>query len=551
MRAFAASIVALGLIALPAMAGTGGAVNNDSAAPASSRAAAAQPASQPANSAAAAPASPAKPAAPAMETEIQQLRDALAVQAQQIQDQQKKMQQLEEQLKVSGAARENLSASPEAAPASASTASASTAALSAPSASMALAPKAAAAAQNEPKLGPIASQKIKLGVTLFGDYSFYTDTGFGPQFITQINQPGPGNAHFNSFDITRTYLNFYYMPNDKITIRITPNIYRQVDGTAGSIGNGNGAVIGGSDNGNLTFRLKYAYVDFNKLFSSSDAFGKDKLTFGSTTNPLIDWEEGLYGYRYTSLVPWNYLSLSSTYVGVKLHGPIMINDTEYLDYDLGLFNSTSFHHIEQSDNKEVMGRLTLYPFGTSKDRTGFGVTLFEDYGYSNKTPDTRSPALNRFTTIVFYQTPSKSAEIAGEYDLGRNALSTGNLFSGAKPSGAPPYDIFNAVAGTILGGDRTRQQGFDFFGHVKLGSSPFALFGLFQYMQPNTNYDYAGDGFTANPIDFTRTVGGISYAYNPHLDFALQDSNFHYLHPQGLVGASDTNAIFLNFQFNY
>ena len=409
----------------------------------------------------------------------------------------------------------------------------------------------------EPKLGPLALDKIKLGVTFFGDYAFYNETGFGPQFNTQINQTGPGNDHFNSFDITRAYLNFFYTPNDKVTLRITPNVYRQVDGSATAIGNGNGSQIGGSANGNLVFRLKYAYIEFNKPFAGSAAFGKAKITIGSETNPLVDWEEGLYGYRFTSLVPWNYLSLSSTFVGAKIHGPIEFNGKEYLDYDIGVFNTATFHAIEQNDKKDAMGRLTWYPMGTTSDRTGFGITVFENYGYNTKTPDSRSTPLNRLATIVSYQTHSKSAQVAFEYDLGRNSFGTGNLFSGAIPA---PGGIFDAggtakdigtIASAVLAGDQTRQQGMDVFGHVKLGRSPFALFGLYEYFQPNTKYDFRSAGFTADPIDFARTLGGISYHYNDHLDFAVEDSNYRWLHPQGTLGTQDTNGIFLNFQFNY
>jgi hypothetical protein len=136
MRAFAASVVALGLFAMPVMA-AGGAANNN-ADPANPKAAAdpaAKPAPKPANNAATTSnsnaAAPAKPAEAEMETELQQLRDALALQAQQIQDQQKKMQQLEDQLKASGTKGENLSASPAAssvaAPATASSSSTSAA----------------------------------------------------------------------------------------------------------------------------------------------------------------------------------------------------------------------------------------------------------------------------------------------------------------------------------------------------------------------------------------------------------------------------------------
>jgi hypothetical protein len=406
-------------------------------------------------------------------------------------------------------------------------------------------------AQDLGKALGINSDKIKLGVTAFGDFQFYTDTGFGPQFITQINQPGPGNEHFNSFDITRTYLNFFYTPNEAVTLRVTPNIFREVDGTSGAIANGTGAQIGGSTNGNLSFRLKYAYIEFNKLFKDSPAFGKTKITFGSETQPLTDWEEGLYGYRFTSLTPWNYLSLSSTFVGAKMHGPIEFNGKDYLDWDLGVFNTASFHAIEQNDKKQAMARLTWYPVGTKTDRTGFGITGFYNYGYNTKTPDTKSTPLYRVALLTHYQTHSKSAQIAFEYDLGRNAFSTGNLFSGTAPVPGGPFFAGGAatdigtVAAAVLSGDRTKQQGYAAFGHVNLGSSPFALFGLFQYFQPNTNFP------GTNPIDFDRTVGGLSYHYNSHLDLALQDSNFHWVHPQGTVGATDTNAIFLNFQFNY
>ncbi len=424
----------------------------------------------------------------------------------------------------------------------------------------------------ESKLSDLAHGKVKIGGTFYGDYAFYKNTGFGPQFFTQANQPGPGNGGFNSFDITRAYINFFYTPNDAVTLRFTPNIYRQVDVSAAQ-SMGKGSAIGSSSNGNLGIRLKYAYVDFNTLFSGTKAFKKDKLTLGQTTNPLIDWEEGLYGYRFVSLVPWNYLSLSSTYTGVTLHGPIELNGKEYLDYHLGVFNTASFHAIEQNDKKQFMGRLTWYPFGTTSDRSGFGVTAFEDYGYSTKTPDTKSTPINRLALLVHYQTLNKAYGIAGEYDLGRNAFGTGNMFSGVGPAdqfglGPTSYATFSALSSAILNGDHTRQQGFDFFGHARIKTSPYTVFGMYQYFQPNTNIS------GTNPLDFQRIVAGVSYKYNKHLEFALDSQNLKYTHgqftmpasqiatfstslaaanPSGIANAvpQNTNAIMLNMQFNY
>jgi TolA-binding protein len=196
MRAFAASIIALGLFAMPAMA-AGGAANNNGADPASPKAAdpAAKPAPKPANTAAnAAPASPARPAAEEMETELQQLRDAVAMQAQQIQDQQKKMQQLEEQLKSSGAARENLSASPAAAPA-ATAAPVSTASLSATAAASPA--EANQAGNNEP-----ASWRFK-GVTFtpigfFAAETVWRQRALSADVNTPFNGlPMPGASQYN------------------------------------------------------------------------------------------------------------------------------------------------------------------------------------------------------------------------------------------------------------------------------------------------------------------------------------------------------------------
>jgi hypothetical protein len=424
-----------------------------------------------------------------------------------------------------------------------------------------------AAPAPEPKDKGLFGGKIKLGVTFFGDYAFYAQTGFGPQFLTQINQPGPRNDTFNSFDVTRTYLNFFYMPNDRITLRVTPNIYRQVGRVSGdTFGKVSG--IGPSVDGNLTFRLKYAYLDFNKVFAGSDAFGKDKLTIGQETNPLIDWEEGLYGYRFVSLVPWNYLSLSSTYVGASLRGPIEFGGKQYLDYDFGVFNNNSFHSIEQSEKKQVMARLSYYPFGTSGKYQGLGLTAFVDYGFKSVAPDTgTSTPIYRIAALAHYTGSSNAYGLAFEFDYGRNAFGSGNLFSGSGPLdqfglGTTQYAGFDAMAKALLDNDRTKQLGLDVFGHARLGSSPFTVFGLFQYFQPNTNVD-------TDPLDFQRIVGGISYRYNKNVRFALDSQNLIFYHSQFTFPGSelarfkpgatsvpnavpnDTNALFFNVEFNY
>ncbi len=316
-------------------------------------------------------------------------------------------------------------------------------------------------------------------------------------------------AGLNEFEVTRAYINLFYTPNEHVTLRITPDVYRGADSS-------------------LEFRLKYAFVDFQKIFGDG-AFKNDKLTFGQTQQPLTDWEEGLSGYRYAYLTPWNYLSLSSTYVGAKLHGPIEMNGKEYLDYDIGVFTTASFHSTETNDKKQGMGRLTFYPFGTTADRTGLGFTVFENYGYNTKPPSQVSTPLNRLSLLAHYQTHDNAYQIAFEYQLGRNALSTGNMFGGVGPAAGDPF----STAGAVLSGTHTRQQGFDVYGHARLGHSPFSLWGLYQILPTEHELPAPSVGLTDNPLDFERTVGGIAYKVTDHFDFAVGDQNFHWRHPQG------------------
>jgi hypothetical protein len=493
----------------------------------------------------------------------------LEAQREQLRQQQQRTQALADQLKAASVARENLSA-PAGNPASGvqNVALVSTPGAGAPG----IASRAAAGGVPEPKEKGLLGGKLKVGVTFFGDYAFYAQTGFGPQFLTQINQPGPGNDTFNSFDVTRTYINLFFMPNDRITFRVTPNIYRQVGSVSGDkISKVSG--VGPSVDGNLTFRLKYAYVDFNKVFEGSDTFGKDKMTIGQETNPLIDWEEGLYGYRFVNLVPWNYLSLSSTYVGASLRGPIEFGGKQYLDYDVGAFNNNSFHSIEQSEKKQVMARLSYYPFGATSKYQGLGLTGFYDYGFKSVAPDTDiSTPIYRVAALAHYTSSSNAYGLAFEFDYGRNAFGSGNFFSGSGPLdqfglGTTQYAAFDGLAKALLDNDRTKQRGFDAFGHVRLGGSPFSLFGLFQYFQPNTNVD-------KDPLDFQRILGGISYQYNKNLRFALDSQNLIFFRSQftfpaaelarfnpGLAASNpggipnavpkNTNAVFFNVEFNY
>jgi hypothetical protein len=406
--------------------------------------------------------------------------------------------------------------------------------------------------------------KFKIGALAYMDYSLYTHTAYGPQFVTQVNPPGPNNNLFNSFDVTRTYLNFIFTPTKDWTFRFTPNLYR-ANGGASAVTTGSSSAFGSNLNGSLNLRVKYAYVQYKGLLDGIPWLKGGKTTFGSTGNPFIPWEEDLYQYRFVNLVPWNYLSLSSTQIGLQFDGPIKDpnNELTYADYGFGVYDNGSFHSQEQSDTKQVMVKGTIYPFGTQnlKAKQGLGLTGFWNWGEGNVAPDSNSvPTVlkgkiahfARMAAILHYA--ADNWNIASEFDYGQNAFSVGNLYSGSGPldafgtpsgpgqssgtfagntctSAKPCYTYDNSYGPQVaayhafLDNGRAREVGADFFGHYDIPGTKLSAFGMFQWFLPNDHVD-------TNPLDFQRFVVGVSYKYNKYLRFALDSQNLLFYHKQ-------------------
>ena len=441
-------------------------------------------------------------------------------------------------------------------------------------------------------------KKISFGTLIYADYRYMTHTGFGPQFLTQETWPGEGNNGFNSFDITRAYLDFRFTPDENFMARVTPNIYESISGSGGSAiadKYGNNTGVGQTVDGNLSYRLKYAYIDYQTFFKKIlkvAAMRDDKITFGQQQNPLVDWEENLWGYRYTSLTPWNYLSLSSTQVGLAVKGPIKFREKQWADYDVGVYDDASFHATEQSANKQVMGRLTVNPFGARTRYDSLGITGFWDYGYPNKAPDGQftglppafggSPIANttsayghmtRVAGLLHYT--GETWGLIGEFDYGHNAFSANNLFSGSGP--ADNFTGLSSITNPLISyatwtkmvqfyqnASTSVQIGWDFLGHVDIPRTPFTFFGLYQQLQPNMQV-------SRNPLDFYRFDLGVQWLISKNLRIALDDQHLSFYHgeittttadllrfgptkPIAPITSSvprDTNMIMLNVEFKY
>lgn len=363
------------------------------------------------------------------------------------------------------------------------------------------------------ELSDLAFGKVKIGATLFGDFSYWSDWDGSTSFVDNQTMPlSTADSNYNTFEITRAYINMFYTPNDEVTLRITPDIYRST--TINSS-------LSPQKENSLVFRLKYAFVDLNKPFARVKYINHDKITFGQTQEPMVDWEEGLTGHRYTYKMPMDFAAgLSSTYVGVRARGPVEYNGKIYLDNDLGVFTNGKYGVTEASANKQFMGRVTYYPLGTKVERTGLGVTIFGNYGTTNVAPSSAASGQygqDRMVLMGHYQTADKAYLITGQYDLSHNITSNG-----------------------------TTSEGFAFEGNARLGGSksPFYAFGLYQYYEPNSNIT------TNDATRYSRTVGGIAYKFNKNLDIALADSNLHYMNATA-AAKDDTNVVSIFTQYNF
>jgi hypothetical protein len=392
-------------------------------------------------------------------------------------------------------------------------------------------------------------KQFELSTLIYGDWAYYTHSGYGPQFLTQINPPaGPNNGGFNSFDITRTYLNLVWRPSDRFLIRVTPNIYREISPSS-QVPNSNESGTATNLSGNLGFRLKYGFLQVNDVL-----YKGQNIKFGQIENPLVPWEEDLYGYRFVNLVPLNYLAYSSTDLGIAATGPITLDGAIYGDYWFGIYNGSSFHSAEFDEKRSPQGRLSVYPFAKIPSLAGLGITGFGSYGYTDVAPDQTDLVIKRLAGLLHYNT--RGFGIAFEFDATRNENNFNNFFSASGPLQTitvpdpaspgktltvtnPLFDYYNK---TVLTSDAAG-QGWAVFGHYDIGNTPFSLFGMWHRWYPNTHVPN-------DPLDFDRIVGGVAYRVNSWLRVAADSQNLVYLN-HGPYVPTDTHAFFTNFEINY
>ncbi len=193
---------------------------------------------------------------------------------------------------------------------------------------------------------------IKVGGLLFADYT-YTDK--------PTSTDADGNTiHPNAFSITRSYLNFTGKIFHDVEYRVTTDINRET-GT------------GSSNNGSYVFRLKYAFGQFDL----DDAIGKGSwVKFGLQTTPWIDYDEGIYRYRFqgpTFADTEGYLTSSDPGLSAHYSFP-----GDYGDVHVGFYNGEGYNHPEANDQKAIQIRAAIRPAPGVDAVRGLRLNAFYD-----------------------------------------------------------------------------------------------------------------------------------------------------------------------------
>jgi hypothetical protein len=215
----------------------------------------------------------------------------------------------------------------------------------------------AALAQVTPAAGyvpPDDTPAIKVGATFFGDYTALT--------TPKIKDADGNEVTSNAFNVGRAYINITGNISHNIAFRITPDIARE---------SGTNAL-----NGSLTFRLKYAYAQFNLDDRLNQGRTGSWIRLGMQQTPWVDFMETLYRYRFQGTVFEDREGfLSSSDIGASFHYNFPGN---YGDVHTGIYNGETYTKPEANDQKSFMIRASLRPMRMHPVLRGLRLTGFYD-----------------------------------------------------------------------------------------------------------------------------------------------------------------------------
>lgn len=274
----------------------------------------------------------------------------------------------------------------------------------------------------------------------------------------------------NAFDVTRAYININGALTPRIRYRLTPDIHRTSDGS-------------------LTFRAKYAFVQFDNIGRPGS-----RIRFGMHQTPWLDFEESINRYRVQGqmfaeregLIP------GSADFGVGYFTPFPGNRGEV---EFGVYNGEGYAHSEANKYKSFQGRVTVRPFPGRPAARGLRLSAFYDLGWYAAAG------------------PRRHGIVMGSYEHAKVVATAQWVTATERPTATLAEDL--------------ARQGYSFFVEVRQGTEGWAGIARVDRFDPNQNLP--GD-------DRQRVIGGVAYWFkwsNVRLGLLLNDESRTYAKDAG------------------
>ncbi|HVX87478.1 MAG TPA: hypothetical protein VG940_01020 [Gemmatimonadales bacterium] len=213
----------------------------------------------------------------------------------------------------------------------------------------------------------------------------------------QWNYNLSGDQHLNAFDVTRTYLNFNGKFAGGVSTRVTPDIYRNADGSLG-------------------YRLKYGYVAYQPKANGIT------WKFGLIQTPWVGREEDLWGYRMQGSIAVDRAGvMSSADFGLSADAKLA---NGRFDLNAGVYNGEGYKTSETDQRKDFMVRGSYLLSATDDNSATGGLRLS---GYAGIGKAAGGVDRDRYIGQLSYATTRYT--LAGEYVSVTNGDITGSIIS--------------------------------------------------------------------------------------------------------------------------
>jgi len=271
----------------------------------------------------------------------------------------------------------------------------------------------------------LAEEPDKDDVTPSGPFPAVT---FGVQSFLQYAAELHEENGFNSFDVTRGYLNIEARLNDRVLVRFTPDVRPTTDANL---------------NQNLALRMEYASL-YAKVTDNA------VVMFGLHETPWLTYEESVNRYRVIAPFLAERMGLipgpTDLGVSVRVTG-------ENLEVHAGVYNGEGDGRAEIDKYKSIDGRVTFRPFDEKSELGNLHVSAFYQYGWYAK------------------DRPRNVAIFMGAYET-PHVMATAQYLSATD-------NPFVAVD--------VQRRGLSFFGEGRQGVTGWAGVGGVDFIQPDTS----------------------------------------------------------------